>query len=58
METSMKFRSDHMEFLSCKMLGKNQAICRQVQAKTSVRMHLVMAYVMPHPTATIENKND
>ena len=31
------------------------AICRQVQARTSVRMHLVVAYVIPHHTVSLQN---
>ena len=34
------------------------AICRQVQAGTSVRMHLVRTSVMPNNTVTLQNKNN
>ena len=66
-EPSMNFRGDNTKFLSCKMLGKNfhysvanWAICKQFQARTSVRMHSVKAYViyvMLHHTVTLQNLN-
>ena len=35
----------------------HSAICRQAQARASVRMHSVQANVMPYHIITLQNKN-
>ena len=38
-------------------LSANWAICRKVQARTSVKVHSVKAFVMPHFTVILQNLN-
>ena len=61
-EPTMHFRRDHTKLLSFKMHAKNLhlSVCsndihRQVEARTSFRMHSVKACVMPDHTVTLQN---
>ena len=61
-QPSINFKRDNAEILAWKCqssiltnLSANWAICRQVQARTYVWMHLVKAYVMTHHTVNHQN---
>ena len=61
-DPSMQFRWGHTELMFCKMLGKNLhesagplSHWQTSQARASVRMHLVRAYVMHFHTVILQS---